>query len=98
MDIKVEKATMESSNYFEGYARESLQKYFSKYPFVESIKVFFRGKKHASKKIKLQARLKGKDVFVEATGPRHDIALDNASNKLKAQIEKYKTKRYKKAS
>ncbi len=98
MDIKVEKDIQESSNYFESYARENLQKYFSKYPFIESIKVFFRGMKHDSKKIKLQARLKGKDLFVEASGPRHDIALDNASNKLRTQIEKYKTKRYKKAS
>jgi len=76
MDIKVEKGSIDGTNYFEKYARQSLQKYFNNYPFVESIRVFFRGKKHPYKKVKLQARLKGKDVFVEGTGARHDLALD----------------------
>lgn len=96
MDIKVEKGLVEGANYFDTYARENLQKYFLNYPFVESIKVFFRGKKHPSKKVKLQARLKGKDVFVEGTGDRHDLALDAAAEKLKSQVEKYKSKHYKK--
>ncbi|NNE25970.1 MAG: hypothetical protein HKN09_03940 [Saprospiraceae bacterium] len=98
MDIKVEKDVIEGTNYFDNYAREILQKYFLNYPFIESIKVFFRGSKHPSKKIKLQARLKGKDVFVEASGPKHDIALDLAVEKLRRQVEKYKSKRYKRAS
>ncbi len=97
MDIKVERAQTEGKNYFETYARENLQKYFNNYPFIESIKVFFRGKKHPSKKIKLHARLKGKDVFVEASGARHDLALDAASAKLRVQVEKYKSKHYKRA-
>ena len=98
MDIRVEREIIEGSNYFESYAREQLQKYFLNYPFVESIKVFFRGSKYPIKKIKLQARLKGKDVFVEASAPKHDMALDLAAEKLKTQVEKYKSKRYKKAS
>ena len=98
MDIKVEKDVIEGTNYFDNYAREILQKYFLNYPFIESIKVFFRGSKHPSKKIKLQARLKGKDVFVEASGPKHDIALDQAVEKLRRQVEKYKSKRYRRAS
>ena len=73
---------VKTKNYFENYAREHLKKYFLNYPFVESIKVFFRGKNHPYKKVKLQARLKGKDVFVEGTGPKHDVALDVASEKL----------------
>ena len=98
MDIRVEQGSIDGTNYFEKYAKESLQKYFTNYPFVESIKVFFRGKKHPYKKVKLQARLKGKDVFVEGTGARHDLALDAATAKLRTQVEKYKSKRYKKAS
>lgn len=98
MDIKVERNVTEGKNYFETYARENLQKYFNNYPFIESIKVFFRGSKHPSKKIKLQARLKGKDIFVEASGARHDLAIDAAGEKLRAQMEKYKSKHYKKAS
>ena len=98
MDIRVERELIEGKNYFEQYARVQLQKYFLNYPFIESIKVFFRGSKHPNKKIKLQARLKGKDVFVEATGPKHDIALDLAAEKLRTQVEKYKSKHYKKAS
>lgn len=98
MDIKVERDAIEGKNYFESYARESLQKYFSNYPFIESINVFFRGKDHPYKKVKLKARLKGKDVFVEARGARHDLAIDAAGDKLRSQMEKYKSKHYKKAS
>ena len=98
MDIKVERDSTGGKNYFEKYAVDHLKDYFDKYNFVESIKVFFRGKKHNTKKIKLQARLKGKDVFVEASAVRHDLALDLASKKLRTQVEKYKTKRFKKAS
>ena len=98
MDIKVERDVIEGKNYFESYARESLQKYFNHYPFIESINVFFRGNKHPSKKVKLKARLKGKDVFVEASGASHDLAIDAAGIKLKSQMEKHKAKLYKKAS
>ena len=98
MDIKIEREAAEGSNYFDSYARETLGKFFVKYPFIESIKVFFRGKNHPYKKVKLQARLKGKDVFVEARGDRHDVAIDAATSKLRSQVEKYKTKRYKKVS
>lgn len=97
MDIKIEKEHHEGHNYFEIYAQKQLDKYFKNYPFIESIKVFFRGSKHPQKKVKLHARLKGKDVFVEASGPKHDIALDNAADKLRTQAEKYKSKHYKRA-
>ena len=94
MDIKVERDVIEGKNYFESYARESLQKYFNYYPFIESIKVFFRGKNHPYKKIKLHIKLKGKELFVQGTGARHDLALDVAASKLRTQVEKYKSKRF----
>lgn len=98
MDIKVERGELGGVNYYERYAKEQLDKYFSSYPFIESAKVFFRGDKHPTKKVKLHVKLKGKDVFAEAEGDRHDIALDNAVEKLRSQMEKYKSKRYKNAS
>lgn len=98
MDIKVERDVTEGKNYFESYAREQLQKYFNHYPFLESINVFFRGTKHPTKKVKFKARLKGKDVFVEASGVTHDVAIDAAGVKLKAQMEKHKDRLYRKAS
>ncbi len=98
MDIKVERDSLDGKNYFEKYAIEHLQDYFDKYRFLESIKIFCRGSKHPTKKIKLQARLKGKDVFVEASGITHDHALDAASKKLRTHVEKYKGKHYRHAS
>jgi ribosome-associated translation inhibitor RaiA len=98
MDIKIDREETTGANYHDSYARETLGKFFVKYPFIESIKVFFRGKDHPYKKVKLQARLKGKDVFVEARGDRHDVAIDAATVKLRSVVEKYKTKRYKKVS
>jgi len=94
MDIIVKRNETVETGVFETSIREKLAKYFQNYPFLESIKVFFRGKKHKYKKIKLQARLKGKDIFVEANGYNHEYALELASNKLYAQVEKYKTKHY----
>jgi len=99
MDIKVVRDQQEEGkNYFDSYARQALDKYFKKYPFIESIKVFFRAKKHATKKVKLQVCMKGKELFVEAKGDRHDLAIDAAGAKLNTQLEKYKAKLYKKAS
>jgi len=98
MDIKIGKEFTGEKNFFESYAKTHLTNYFEKYSFIQSIKVFFRGKKHPTKKVKLQARFKGKDVFVEASGVQYDEAFDRAVIKLKTHIEKYKTKRYRKAS
>ena len=97
MDIKVEKGNIEGRNYFDAYSREALKKFFDQYDFIKSINVFFRGKKHVMKKVKLKARFKGKEIFVECSGDRYQTALDGAINKLKTQIDKYKTRHYKRA-
>ena len=94
MDIKVERESHDGNNYLENYASDELQKYFDKYPFIESVKVFFRGDKHPSKKVKVQMRLKGKDIYSEGKGKIHRDALDKAIDRIKTQIEKYKSKRY----
>lgn len=98
MDIKIERGMTEGKNYFESYALEIFDKYFNHYPFFQSVNIFFRGEKHPTKKVKLHARFKGKDVFVEASGKKFDMALDLAVVKLKTQIDKYKTKHYTRAS
>ncbi len=97
MDIKVERNMTEGTTYNEQYAQDLLGKYFDSYPFVTSAKIFFRGDKHPTKKVKVQLRLKGKDVFAEASGKYHDIALENAVQKLRPQVERYKSKHYKRA-
>lgn len=97
MDIKIDRGSALAYNYNEQYAIDLLQKYFSIYPFVTSAKIFFRGDKHATKKVKIQLRLKGKDLFAKAEGKYHDSALENAISKLRSQIEKYKTQHYKKS-
>ena len=97
MDIKVDKEHLEGNNYFEDFAIEKLQDYFKRYSFLESIQIFCRGSKHKYKKVKLQVRLKGKDVFVEARGGDHEQALTGAIEKLYTIVEKYKSKHYKRA-
>lgn len=94
MDIKLERGKSMSANSFEQYSAEKLSNLFEKYQFVESISIFCRGAKHPTKKIKLKARLKGKDVFVSAKGKFHENALEAASAKLLKHLEKYKTKHY----
>ena len=99
MNITIQKkSTDTSNNYFENYAQRQLEKLFSIYPFIESMRVSLRGQKHPTKKVKLQARLKGKDIFVEAQGEKHDTAINLAADKLRAVAEKYKSKRYRRAS
>ena len=98
MDIRIDRGTTEVSNYNQDYAIGLLKKYFSSYSFITSAKIFFRGDKHPTKKVKVQLRLKGKDIFAEAEGKYHDAALDNAIQKLLPQMEKYKAKHYRSAS
>lgn len=97
MDLKVEKGDFESRNYFEDYSRKSLEKLFAQYDFIKSVNVFFRGKKHPTKKVKIKARFKGKEVFVEESAENYQMAVDGAIKKLKVQVEKYKTKHYKRS-
>ena len=101
MDIRIERdsevALEDVGNYFEGYAREQLAKYFISYPFIQSVQVYFRGDKHPTKKVKLNMRLKGKDIYAEASGELHDQALDNAITKIYSQLEKYKSQHYQSA-
>jgi len=94
MDIKIIRDYKSSPNSFEEHAQERCQKYFDNYPFMQSIQVFLRGDKHPTKKVKLQVRLKGKDIFASAEGSHHHDAFDNALAKLKKQLSKYKTFRY----
>jgi len=99
MDIKLESGEMANGqSYNERYAHEQLQKYFKSYPFIKSAKIYFRGDKHPSQKVKIQLRLKGKDIYAEGRGVGHDAALDEAISKLKPQMEKFKSKRYRRAS
>ncbi len=96
MDIKIERnaSTDASANGFESYAKERIQKYFDHYPFLQSIQIYLRGKKHPTKKVKLQMNLKGKEIFSEAKGLQHHDAFDNALVKVASQLAKYKSKHY----
>jgi len=93
MDIKIDRDFTAGTNSFEEHAQDRCQKYFDNYPFVQSIQIFLRGDKHPTKKVKLQVRLKGKDIFASAEGQHHHDAFDNALSKLKSQLVKYKTLR-----
>ncbi len=97
MDIKLDRSSTSSENDFSAYANEKLGRYFSHYPFVQSVQLYLRAKKHATKKVKINVRLKGKAIFAEAKGLRHHDALENALQKLEIQLQKYKGKRYKAA-
>jgi len=94
MDIKIDRNSVEPEHSFEKYAHEKCQKYFDKYHFLQSIQIFLRGDKHPTKKVKLHANLKGKEIFASAEGSQHHDAFDAALDKMGKQVEKYKTLRY----
>ena len=98
MDIIIDRETTEMNTNFGSLALKKTQKYFSKYPFLENISIFLRGAKHPTKKVKLNAHLKGKEIYAEASGTFHEDAFDNAIQKLVVQLDKYKTTRYKKGA
>lgn len=98
MDIIIDRETKEMNTSFGELALEKLQKYFAKYPFLENVNIFCRGSKHPTKKVKLSAHLKGKEVYAEASGTFHEDAFENALAKLNVQLDKYKTTRYKKGA
>ncbi len=97
MDIKIERNYESSENDFVAYAKTKLNKYFENYPFVQSIQLYLRGKKHPTKKVKLNVRIKGKHIFAEAKGLKHHDALENALGKLEHQLKKHKSKIYRAA-
>lgn len=96
MDIIIDRETKEMNTNFGKLALEKMQKYFAKYPFLENVNIFCRGSKHPTKKVKLSAHLKGKDIYAEASGAFHEDAFESAITKLVVQLDKYKTTRYKK--
>lgn len=98
MDIVIDRTTKESNSNFGKLAIEKLEKYFDKYPFLETVKIYLRGSKHPTKKVKLAVHLKGKEIFSEASGTFHEDAFENALNKLSSQLSKYKTARYSKGA
>jgi Ribosome-associated protein Y (PSrp-1) len=98
MDIKIDRTSELSNSYNEEYASNTLRKYFDNYSFISSAKIFFRGDKHPTKKVKIQMRLKGKDIFAEGSAQYHDAAFDEAVSKLRSQVQKYKSKHCRKAS
>ncbi len=94
MDIRLERGLPESNSYLENYSRKSLDKFFNQFDFLQSVNIFFRGSKHPIKKVKIKARLKGKEVFVESSAEKYPTAIDGAIQKLKTQISKYKSQHY----
>lgn len=98
MDIIIDRETKELNTNFGALAIEKFDKYFAKYPFLEKVSIFLRGTKHPTKKVKLNAHVKGKDIYAEASGTFHEDAFENAIQKLVVQLDKYKTTRYKKGA
>ena len=98
MDIKLDRESIAGTSYNEKYAHDQMGKYFESYSFLEWARIFFRGDKHPTQKVKIQVRLKGKDVYAEGGGVGHDSAFDVALSKLRPQMEKYKSKHYRSAS
>lgn len=96
MDIKIDRqfTAEDATNGFEAYAISKVQKYFKQFTFLQSVQIYLRGSKHPTKKVKLQMNLKGKEIFSEAGGLKHHDALENALQKIEAQLVKYKSKRY----
>ena len=96
MDIIIDRETKELNHNFGNLAIDKLDKYFAKYRFLEKVSIFLRGVKHPTKKVKLSAHLKGKEIYAEASGQFHEDAFEHALQKLVVQLDKYKTMRYKK--
>lgn len=95
MDIKLDRDLIHDPNHpFEVYASEKLEPFFNNYRFLQTVNIYLRGQKHPYKKVKISVKLKGKEVFTEARGEQHHDAFDAALQKLKGQLEKYKSKRY----
>jgi len=98
MDIIIDRETKELNTSFGNLAIEKIGKYFNKYPFLEKVSIFLRGTKHPTKKVKINAHVKGKDIYAEASGTFHEDAFENAMQKLGVQLAKHKTTRYKKGA
>lgn len=96
MDIVMTREDSNTNTFFGLLAKDKLQKYFDKYPFLHRVNIYLRGKAHPTKKVKLSTLINGKEIFVKATGNYHEDAFRNAIAKLDTQLLKYKTVKYNK--
>jgi len=97
MDIKIHREKKIALHPFELFANQKLQSCFVAFPFLYSVQIYLRGNKHLTKKVKLQARVKGKNIFASAEGPNHHDAFEKAYIKLFNQCQRFKTEKYKAA-
>ena len=98
MKINIESTDFRNYASLESYANQRLIKSLGKFPFVTAAHVYFKDKQgeRNEKQAKIQLHVKNDVLFANALGNRFDAALDNAINKLKRQIQKYKTKKFRK--
>ena len=97
--MKVHIESMDHRNFssLENYTNQKLSKSLGQFPFITSAHVYFKKDKGSaeSKRAKVQLNVKNDTLFADAISQRFDSALDEAVQKLKRQVEKYKTKKFK---
>lgn len=93
MNIVLTRDSSNADTFFGLLAKDKLQKYFDKYPYLNRVNIYLRGKSHPTKKVKLTTLIDGKEIFVKASGTYHEDAFRNAVTKLDTQLIKLKPAR-----
>jgi putative sigma-54 modulation protein len=95
MKITIHPVGVEVSEGLDTYIRERLNKFFSKQTYITGIDVYVKKQKEKVVDeclIETIMRLPGPEIFAEGEGKTNDIALNEAIEKMRRQLEKYKEK------
>lgn len=98
MKVNIEAMDFRNFATLEEYAQQKINRSLGKFPFVTAAYVYFteEEKDKNSKLAKIQLHVKNDILFAQSLGNRFDTALDHALQKVKRQIIKYKTRKFKK--
>jgi integrase/recombinase XerC len=96
MKVHIESMDYKNFSSLESYATQKLSKSLGQFSFITSAHVYFKEDQDGqhSKRAKVQLNVKNDVLFAELLADRFDAALDNTIQKLKRQIQKYKTKKF----
>ncbi len=94
MDIIIRANQPEYHSYFERVISEGLNTVFKKHRYIDSVRVHLDTPSGETKHVRLRTRLFGKELLVEASDMSFKKAVEEAIQKLKWRVRRYKDRRF----
>ena len=98
MDIYINAIEHDNHTSAESYYQTELTKRLSKYQFIHSVELWVRKTEDHQYKVSIKALPKGGRMFAEEIDHNEEMAFTKAIKKLRAQLSKFKTSRFRSQS